>query len=49
MRQALDPEALALEDFEEFGPVLHFRDMFIAGWNGVREMIRDARADAAAG
>ncbi len=44
MRQALDPEGLALEDFEHFGPVLHFRGVFIAGWDGVREMIRGARA-----
>ncbi len=44
MRQALDPEGLPLEDFEEFGPVLHFRDAFIDGWNGVRAMIRDVRA-----
>lgn len=44
MRQALEPDGLALEDFEEFGPVLHFRDAFIAGWNGVRSMIADERA-----
>jgi transaldolase len=44
MHQALDPDGLALEDFEEFGPVLHFRDAFIDGWNGVRAMIRDVRA-----
>ena len=45
MRQALDPAGLLLEDFEGFGPVLHFRDYFIDGWNGVRAMIRAARAD----
>jgi hypothetical protein len=49
MRQALDPEGLALEDFEEFGPVLHFRDAFIAGWNGVRAMIAQERARARKG
>jgi transaldolase len=48
MRQALDLEGLAVEDFEEFGPVLHFRDNFIAGWDGVRAMIRDAREAGAA-
>ena len=37
--QALDPAALPVEDFEEFGPVLHFRDNFIDGWNAVRAMI----------
>ena len=46
MRQALDPDGLALEDFEEFGPVLHFRDAFIDGWNGVRAMIGNERATA---
>jgi transaldolase len=45
MRQALDPEALPVEDFEAFGPVQHFRDLFIAGWDGVRAMIRDTRAE----
>ena len=44
MRQALDAGALAVEDFEEFGPVLHFRDAFIDGWNGVRDMIAQERA-----
>ena len=44
MRQALDHGGLPIEDFEEFGPVLHFRDAFIDGWNGVRAMIRDVRA-----
>jgi len=44
VRQAIDPDGLAVEDFEEFGPVQHFRDLFIDGWNGVRAMIRDARS-----
>ena len=44
MSKALDLAALPLEDFEEFGPVLHFRDLFIDGWNSVRAMIADARA-----
>jgi transaldolase len=44
MRQALDPAGLAVEDFEEFGPVLHFRDAFIAGWDSVRAMIAQERA-----
>jgi transaldolase len=44
MRQALEPDGLALEDFEQFGPVLHFRDAFIDGWNGVRAMIAEQRA-----
>ena len=44
MRRALDPDGLPLEDFEEFGPVQHFRDLFIAGWDSVRAMIADVRA-----
>ena len=44
MRQALDPAGLALEDFEVFGPVQHFRDLFVAGWHSVLDMIRSERA-----
>jgi transaldolase len=43
MRQALDPNGLALEAFEGFGPVQHFRDLFVAGWHSVLEMIRAER------
>ncbi len=43
MRQALDVDGLALADFEGFGPVQHFRDLFIAGWHSVLEMIRTVR------
>jgi transaldolase len=48
MRQALDPSGLTSESFEDFGPVQHFRDLFIAGWNSVLAMIREARAESAA-
>ncbi len=41
-RRALDVDGLDLDDFEEFGPVQHFRDAFIDGWTAVREAI-DAR------
>ena len=47
VRQALDPNGLSLEEFEAFGPVQHFRDAFIAGWDAVLEMIATARAEAA--
>ena len=30
---------LAPEEFEEYGPVLHFRDNFISGWNNVQAEI----------
>lgn len=46
--QALDPEGLALEEFEGFGPVQHFRDNFIAGWDAVRGMIAAERAGSIA-
>lgn len=48
MRAALDPGGLALAEFEAFGPVQHFRDLFIAGWDGVLDMIRAARAEVPA-
>ena len=48
MRQALDPQGLPTAAFEEFGPVQHFRDLFIAGWDAVLDMIRTVRAEGAA-
>jgi len=48
VRQALDPVGLSLDDFEAFGPVQHFRDNFIAGWDTVREMIAMARTGMSA-
>lgn len=48
VRQALDPDGLTLEEFEGFGPVQHFRDNFIAGWDGVLGMIRESRAEGVA-
>ena len=36
---------LSAEDFEEFGPVQHFRDVFLAGWQSVLEMVADRRAE----
>jgi transaldolase len=44
VRAALDPHGLAVDAFEDFGPVQHFRDAFIAGWNGVLGMIAEQRA-----
>jgi hypothetical protein len=26
---------LSIDEFEEFGPVQHFRDSFVAGWNSL--------------
>jgi transaldolase len=46
MRQALVPDGLAVEAFEDFGPVQYFRDRFIAGWDAVRAAISEARQGA---
>ena len=34
---------LAPEQFEEFGPVLHFRDNFISGWNDIQAEVEAQR------
>ncbi len=39
---------LSLEEFEDFGPVQHFRDSFLAGWHSVLAMVADRRAVALA-
>jgi transaldolase len=44
VRQALTVGSLSLADFASFGPVQHFRDNFIAGWQGVLAMIGEERA-----
>ena len=38
--------SLTVEEYEDFGPVQHFRDNFIAGWNAVLAAIADARTKA---
>lgn len=43
-RRAMDPDGLALDEFEAFGPVQHFRNNFLAGWTRVREAIVAERA-----
>lgn len=43
VRNALAPDGLVLEDFENFGPVQHFRNNFVAGWGSVRAAIADQR------
>ena len=44
VRRALTLDGLALAEFETFGPVLHFRNNFIAGWHQVLDAIRQERA-----
>jgi hypothetical protein len=35
--RALAPDGLAVDEFEAFGPVQHFRDSFLSGWHAVRD------------
>jgi len=44
VRRALLLDGLTVEEFEHFGPVQHFRDVFIAGWRQVGEAIAAERA-----
>jgi transaldolase len=43
-RLAMRLDGLAVEEFEGFGPVQHFRNSFIAGWTKVHEAIAAERA-----
>lgn len=43
-RKALAPRGLEPEEYAEFGPVQHFRNNFLAGWNSVLAAVADARA-----
>lgn len=43
-RRALDVDALTVAEFEGFGPVQHFRNSFIAGWQAVLGEVRAERA-----
>ena len=38
-RRAMEVDGLGVDGFEDFGPVQHFRDAFISGWNAVRDAI----------
>ncbi len=44
VERALRLDGLTLAEFEDFGPVQHFRDNFIAGWKAVRAAIAEERA-----
>ena len=48
VRRALDPHGLEAGEYEAFGPVQHFRNVFLAGWNLVRGAIEAERERAAA-
>jgi transaldolase len=47
VRRAFDAGSLTVDEFEEFGPVRHFRNNFVAGWQAVRRAIADERATVA--
>ena len=42
-------DGLALDDFEAFGPVQHFRSAFLVGWSAMRSAIAEKRAALVAG
>jgi transaldolase len=44
--RALAVDALTPAEFESFGPVLHFRDAFLVGWNAVLQAVAEARQSA---
>ncbi len=43
VRRALALDGLEPNEFEEFGPVQHFRNAFIAGWHQVLDAVRQER------
>jgi hypothetical protein len=43
VRRALAVDGLTVAEFEDFGPVQHFRNNFIAGWHGVHAAIKEER------
>ena len=47
VRIALDPDGLDPDGFADFGPVRHFRDVFVAGWDALLAAIRSERAQPA--
>ncbi len=42
-RKGWDPKALSTHEYEEFGPVVLFRSMFLKSWNAVLDEIRSMR------
>jgi hypothetical protein len=46
VRRAMHLGSLEVEDFDGFGPVQHFRNNFIVGWNAVLAVIADSRTSA---
>ena len=44
VRRAFAPDGLSLEEYEDFGPVQHFRNVFISGWTAVHDAIVEERS-----
>ena len=42
-RTAYSENALQIEEFSSFGPVVHFRNIFVEGWKTLEEAIRSRR------
>jgi transaldolase len=49
LERALRPDGLLLDEFAAFGPVLHFRAIFEAGWRDLLQEIEAHRRSVAAG
>jgi transaldolase len=45
-RRAWEDDALAVDEFEDFGPVQHFRDSFVSGWNSLLAAVAQVTAHA---
>lgn len=45
---ALDPAGLTPQDFEDFGPVQHFRAIFESGWRALLQAVAEQRVRSAA-
>jgi transaldolase len=43
-RQAYMEDGLKVEEYEEYGPVRYFRDMFISAWQNTLKLIAERRA-----
>jgi transaldolase len=43
-RQAYMEDGLSVEEYETYGPVVYFRDMFISSWKNALNLIKERRA-----
>ena len=46
-RQAYMEDGLEVKDYEEYGPVRYFRNMFISAWENTLKLIKERRAGSA--